>query len=101
MPDDPVLYAVADGVATISMHQPDTRNALSDELLDGLIAAFERARDDDAVRAVVLASTTARTSASSRARSSAARRPSSSSSDSALRVSGWFSEIVATPPETT
>ena len=57
MSDDPVLYAVADGVATISLNQPDTRNALSDELLDALLAAFERARDDDAVRAVVLAST--------------------------------------------
>ena len=51
-------YAVADtGVATIAMDQPDTRNALSDELLADLIAAFEAARDDDAVRCVVLAST--------------------------------------------
>ncbi len=57
MPDDPVLYVVADGVATISLNQPDTRNALSDELLDALLAAFERARDDAAVRVVVLAST--------------------------------------------
>jgi enoyl-CoA hydratase/carnithine racemase len=44
------------GVATITLDQPDTRNALSDELLDDLIAAFERARDDDAVRCVVLTS---------------------------------------------
>ncbi len=51
-------YGVADtGVATIAMDQPDTRNALSDELLADLIAAFEAARDDDAVRCVVLAST--------------------------------------------
>jgi enoyl-CoA hydratase len=57
MPDAPVLYTVADGVATLALNQPDTRNALSDELLDALLAAFERARDDDAVRAVVLAST--------------------------------------------
>ncbi|CAB4876198.1 unannotated protein [freshwater metagenome] len=54
----PVRYAVDDGgVATISMDQPETRNAVSDEMLDALIAAFERARDDDAVRVVVLAST--------------------------------------------
>jgi enoyl-CoA hydratase/carnithine racemase len=52
-----VRYEVADGVATIAMDQPDTRNALSDELLTDLIAAFEQARDDDAVRCVVLAST--------------------------------------------
>ena len=44
------------GVATITLDQPDTRNALSDELLDDLISAFERARDDDAVRCVVLTS---------------------------------------------
>jgi 3-hydroxypropionyl-coenzyme A dehydratase len=50
-------YEVADAVATIALDQPDTRNALSDELLDDLIAAFSAARDDDAVRCVVLTST--------------------------------------------
>lgn len=52
-----VRYDVADLVATIALDQPETRNALSDEVLSDLIAAFERARDDDAVRAVVLTST--------------------------------------------
>ena len=52
-----VRYDVADHVATIALDQPEKRNALSDALLDDLIAAFERARDDDAVRAVVLTST--------------------------------------------
>jgi enoyl-CoA hydratase len=51
-------YEVADtGVATIALDQPDTRNALSDELLDELIAAFTAAREDGAVRCVVLTST--------------------------------------------
>jgi enoyl-CoA hydratase len=51
-------YEIADtGVATIALDQPDTRNALSDELLDELIAAFEAAREDPAVRCVVLTST--------------------------------------------
>ena len=50
-------YERAGGVATIALDEPDTRNALSDELLDDLIAAFEAARDDDAVRCVVLTST--------------------------------------------
>src|SRR5919204_2258150 len=51
-------YEVADtGVATITLDQPDTRNALSDQLLGELIAAFEAARDDQAVRCVVLTST--------------------------------------------
>ena len=53
-----LLYDRSDnGVATIALNQPDTRNALSDELLSELTAAFEQARDDDAVRCVVLTST--------------------------------------------
>jgi enoyl-CoA hydratase/carnithine racemase len=52
-----ILYDVAgSGVATITLNQPDTRNALSNELLSELIDAFESARDDEAVRSVVLAS---------------------------------------------
>jgi enoyl-CoA hydratase/carnithine racemase len=51
-------YELAEtGVATIALDQPDTRNALSDELLDELIAAFEEARDDPEVHCVVLTST--------------------------------------------
>ena len=51
-------YEVSDaGVATIALDQPDTRNALSDELLDELIAAFEEAREDPEVHCVVLTST--------------------------------------------
>jgi len=50
-------YEVADAVATIALDQPETRNALSDEVLGELLSAFERARDDDGVRCVVLAST--------------------------------------------
>jgi enoyl-CoA hydratase len=53
-----ILYDVRpDGVATIALDQPDTRNALSNELLGDLIAAFESARDDERVRCVVLSST--------------------------------------------
>jgi enoyl-CoA hydratase len=47
----------ATGVGTIALDQPDSRNALSDELLGDLIAALQAARDDDAVRCVVLTST--------------------------------------------
>jgi enoyl-CoA hydratase len=57
VPTGKVLYEVADsGVATITLNDPDTRNALSVELLTGLIEAFERARDADEVRCVVLGS---------------------------------------------
>jgi enoyl-CoA hydratase/carnithine racemase len=52
-----LLYEFAEnGVATITLNQPETRNALSNEVLGELIAAFEAARDDDAVRCVVLTS---------------------------------------------
>lgn len=51
-----VLYAVTSGVARITLNEPSTRNALSQEVLDGLISSFQRAREDDAVRVVVLAS---------------------------------------------
>ncbi len=51
-------YEVTDtGVATIALDQPDTRNALSDQLLGELTAALEATRDDPAVRCVVLTST--------------------------------------------
>ena len=58
MNPETVRYEVGDGgVATIAMDRPDTRNALSNELLTDLIGAFELARADDGVRCVVLAST--------------------------------------------
>jgi enoyl-CoA hydratase len=52
-----IRYAVADsGVATVTLDQPHTRNALAWELLDELLAAFAAARDDEGVRCVVLTS---------------------------------------------
>jgi enoyl-CoA hydratase len=57
MPYSTLLYDVADGIATISLNQPETRNALSDELLGELSAAFDAAGRDDQVRCVVLTST--------------------------------------------
>ncbi|MBV8712168.1 MAG: enoyl-CoA hydratase/isomerase family protein, partial [Solirubrobacterales bacterium] len=46
-------YEVSDtGIATIALDQPDTRNALSDELLRELIEALETVRDDTAVKCV-------------------------------------------------
>jgi enoyl-CoA hydratase/carnithine racemase len=54
-------YSVAESVATIALDDPDTRNSLSDAMLSDLLAAFAAARDDDAVRCVVLTSTHATT----------------------------------------
>jgi 3-hydroxypropionyl-coenzyme A dehydratase len=54
-----VAYAAdaGSGVARIALDQPDTRNALSDQVLDDLLVALAVAKADDAVRCVVLAST--------------------------------------------
>ena len=55
---DTLRYDVApSGVATIALDRPQTRNALSGAMLDELLEAFAAARDDDAVRCVVLTST--------------------------------------------
>jgi enoyl-CoA hydratase/carnithine racemase len=52
-----ILYDLRDdGVATITLNQPEKRNALSNEMLDELIAAFESASNDERVRCVVLTS---------------------------------------------
>jgi enoyl-CoA hydratase/carnithine racemase len=55
---DTLRYDVAPtGVATIALDHPQTRNALSDELLTELIAALAAVREDPAARCLVLTST--------------------------------------------
>src|SRR5690606_5485573 len=51
-----VRYEVDEYVAVLTLDRPETRNALSDDLLDELLVALERARDDGDVRVAVLAS---------------------------------------------
>src|SRR4051812_8953503 len=51
---EPVLYEVRPPVAVITLNRPDRRNALSRLLILGLTAAVEWARDDPAVRCVIL-----------------------------------------------
>src|SRR5829696_144195 len=62
MPYETISYAAPaeTGVATIALDQPQTRNALSDQVLDELLAAFAAAKADAAVRCVVLTSTHAK-----------------------------------------
>lgn len=53
-----VQYDVDDhGVAHVRLDSPATRNALSDQLLDELLAALDRAKADTGVRVVVLGTT--------------------------------------------
>lgn len=52
-----VHYSLDDrGVATVTLDDPSTRNALGDEMLDQLLAAFGRAKDDGDARVVVVRS---------------------------------------------
>ena len=49
-----VLYAVSDGVSTITFNRPQAMNALDAEMIRGFRAAAERAAADAAVRVIVL-----------------------------------------------
>lgn len=49
-----VLYDVTDRVAVITLNRPAQRNAIDMSMLRDLLAAFERAKQDDGVRAVLL-----------------------------------------------
>ncbi len=55
---DTLTYELdSDRVATIALNQPQSRNALSPQLLGELVAVLEQVREDDGVNVVVLAST--------------------------------------------
>ncbi len=54
---DKLTYEVADGVATVAFDDPETRNALSDEMLRELLDALAAVRADPEVRVLVLTST--------------------------------------------
>jgi len=53
--EQPVLYEVADGVAWITLNRPQFNNAQNGQMTYALDDAFNRAVQDDAVRAIVLA----------------------------------------------
>jgi enoyl-CoA hydratase/carnithine racemase len=47
-------YAVADGILTLTLSRPEQLNAFTIEMADELEAAFDRASEDSAVRAIVV-----------------------------------------------
>jgi enoyl-CoA hydratase/carnithine racemase len=51
---EPVLYAVENHVATLTIDRPKERNALNGAVLEGLLAGLRRAEEDGEVRAIVL-----------------------------------------------
>jgi enoyl-CoA hydratase/carnithine racemase len=53
--NDAVLFdARDDGIAIITLNQPETRNALSKEIREGLFAAWDRFERDQALRVAIL-----------------------------------------------
>ena len=51
---DTVRFEVSGPVATITLNRPDRLNAMTEELIGGVLACLEQASADDAIRAVVL-----------------------------------------------
>src|SRR5437762_13277355 len=49
-----IRYEVEDGVCTVTLDRPEKLNALTTTMLGELVAAFDRADADDAVRAVIV-----------------------------------------------
>jgi len=54
MSDDSMLYAVADGVATLTFNRPDKLNALTPAMLGRFFELVDKAAADDAVRVIVI-----------------------------------------------
>lgn len=52
--DEPLRYAVADGIATLTLNRPDRGNALNPELLAALPDAWARVDADDNVRVAII-----------------------------------------------
>ena len=49
-----IIYDVADGIATITMHRPEKMNAFTNVMMREMCTAFDLVDADDAVRAVIL-----------------------------------------------
>lgn len=54
MSEESILYAVSDGVATITLNRPQALNAFTDGMIKGATAAFKQAGKDNEVRAIIL-----------------------------------------------
>ena len=51
---DQVLYAVEDGVATITLNRPEALNAMTRPMVEEFLEAFDLTDADDRVRAVIV-----------------------------------------------
>src|SRR5256884_1445438 len=51
---EPLLFAVRDAIATITINRPDKLNALNDQVVDELAHAAERIASEDAIKGAIL-----------------------------------------------
>ena len=49
-----ILYDVADGIATVTLHRPEKMNAFTNVMMHEMCSAFDLVDADDAVRAVIV-----------------------------------------------
>ncbi len=54
---EPVRYQEKNGIARISLNRPEALNAMNKELLQELASALDKAKMDDAIRAVIITGT--------------------------------------------
>ena len=52
--NDSVLVDIVDGVATVTLNEPDKRNAISLDMVDGISVTFDALEADDSVGAIVV-----------------------------------------------
>jgi enoyl-CoA hydratase/carnithine racemase len=54
MPFETIRYEVTDAIATVTLHRPDTLNAVNADMIRELVVALDHADADDAVRVVIV-----------------------------------------------
>lgn len=54
MSNESVLFSVKNGVATIKLNEPKSLNALSKNIVEGLIDSLKNIKEDNSIRAVIL-----------------------------------------------
>lgn len=54
MAEDDIASMYEGGIATITLNRPDKLNAVTLDMIDGLIAALDKAEEDDAVGAIIV-----------------------------------------------
>lgn len=55
--ENPIIFTIEDGIATVTLDRPKQRNALSVAAMNGLYEAWERIDADDGIRCAILTST--------------------------------------------